>query len=175
MIFQHTHQWMTQPSPHTGHLKTQTRRLVKSGQIANECILPGKSRDWINEVIAPVDDWRWKAVYRVGETYAVQPGRGKAAIARIRVLEIRHEDVRHISKADARAEGYASPLDFLATWTKMHAPDKHFESGGDGCYLYRANRFDKWRTVNEGALWQMPWSRPQARYQAWALTFEVVK
>lgn len=44
--------------------------------------------------------------YRPGRTYAVQPGRGKRAIGRIRVLDVRPERLMDITEDDARAEGF---------------------------------------------------------------------
>lgn len=47
--------------------------------------------------------------YQVGKTYAVQPGRGKKQVARIRVLAVRRERWIDISVGDARAEGFPLP------------------------------------------------------------------
>ena len=58
MIFAHTYQWIIDKSPHTGEQKNQTRRTANS--------------------LTPR--------YRVGKTYAIQPGRGKPAVGRIRIL-----------------------------------------------------------------------------------------
>jgi hypothetical protein len=44
--------------------------------------------------------------YSVGHTYAVQPGRGKRAVAQIKVLSTRPERLLDISEQDARAEGF---------------------------------------------------------------------
>jgi hypothetical protein len=43
--------------------------------------------------------------YEIGRTYAVQPGRGKKGIARIRVTGIRSERVQDITEEDAIEEG----------------------------------------------------------------------
>jgi len=48
---------------------------------------------------------RYRTKWRVGNTYAVQPGRGKCGVARIRVTGIRRERLQSISKNDALAEG----------------------------------------------------------------------
>ncbi len=58
--------------------------------------------------------------YVVGRDYAVQPGRGKKAVARIRVLAVRMEAVGAITPADARAEGFDTPQDFRDYWNELH-------------------------------------------------------
>lgn len=170
MIFQHTYEWITQPSPHTGQLKTQTRRLVLDNwdnQQVREVAQYADGRiAWVSRQDCRGAKERRMLRWLVGRDYAVQINRGVAAITRIRILEIRREDVRHISEADARAEGYASPLGFLFTWTHMHDPD--------GYHLLReSTQLDRWRDA--GAWKQLIFNRPHARYQAWVLTFEVVR
>jgi hypothetical protein len=46
--------------------------------------------------------------WRVGQTYAVCPGRGKKGVARILITGIRAESASLISDADAIAEGFDS-------------------------------------------------------------------
>ncbi len=72
--------------------KTQTRRLAK-----------GAAPPW-----------------RVGRSYAVQPGRGKHAVGRILVTAVRREPLGRLSAGDVQAEGYASRAEFEATWSEMH-------------------------------------------------------
>ncbi len=72
--------------------KTQTRRLAK-----------GALPPW-----------------RVGRSYAVQPGRGKHAVGRILVTAVRREALGRLSARDVRAEGYASRAEFETTWAEMH-------------------------------------------------------
>ena len=69
---------------------------------------------------------------------------------RIRILTIRRQDVREISEADARAEGYEYRSAFLRAWCQMHC---------------------KKALTTEGTLQ----SRPAKFFQAWALTFEVAQ
>ena len=139
-------------------LKTQTRRVVKSGE---------ELRQW--DVDTPmvyyVDDgwcghegpgpacYPGRVKWVVGRTYAVQPGRGKPAVARIRITEIRREKLMNISHADAQAEGY------------------------EGIYISDAlpyadytNFMDAWNAINrrKGTRWS---DNPLV----WALTFEVVR
>ena len=68
--------------------KTQTRRPVKYNGT------PGET--WV----------RRPCRYEPGKTYAVQPGRGKKAVARIEVIGVWREKWRDIDEAQARAEGF---------------------------------------------------------------------
>src|SRR5690606_26680202 len=96
--------------------KTQMRRVVKSGE---------ELRQW--DVDTPmvyyVDDgwcghegpgpacYPGRVKWVVGRTYAVQPGRGKPAVARIRITDIRQERLQDISWNDLEAEGYEVAFD----------------------------------------------------------------
>jgi uncharacterized protein YhfF len=85
--------------------KTQTRRAVKEGQHGNRWDIDS---DIINEVVRwrPSLKWsHWQSVWVVGRTYAVQPGRGKKAVGRIRITKIRRERLGDISAEDIFAEG----------------------------------------------------------------------
>lgn len=104
MIFQHTLTDILLQN------KTQTRRIVK----ANETAI----RTRYNQIESVLHNDRIK--WRVGQTYAVQPGRGKAEVARIRLIRINSQFITRISTADAIAEGFESRQDFLQTWQKIH-------------------------------------------------------
>lgn len=93
--------------------------------------------------------------WRVGETYAVQPGRGKPTIARIRLLRIRREDVRDISFADALSEGFSNRRDFWRTWCGFYDPPM--------------------ARLEMDALDIELWCRPDELYKAWALDFALVQ
>lgn len=93
MIFAHTYKWILDKSPHTGKRKSQTRRTAKS--------------------LTPR--------YRVGKTYAIQPGRGKLAVGRIRILSARLHVLEDISDADVRAEGFANREEFLKAYQNINA------------------------------------------------------
>lgn len=135
--------------------KTQTRRLVKPGQVWDSGMI------FSGERVTPI--------YRPGQTLAVCPGRGKKQVARIRVLDLKHEDVRSISVEDAKAEGWtyrplqpytADPvLWYLRLWASMH---------------------DELANVRMGQLKPEYWrgylsARPQQYWLAWVITFELVK
>jgi hypothetical protein len=143
MIFQHT--WASV----LNGTKTQTRRLVKPGQeltLVGLWPTTGTPRYGVTAGL--------RMIYAEGQTYAVQPGRGQKSVARVRITNIRREDVRAISETDAKAEGFSSPSQFLRVWCEMH----------DKPALY---------PTDEGMLILVD-GRPAARYDAWALTFEVV-
>jgi hypothetical protein len=94
--------------------KTQTRRVVK----------PVFERWPIEHVgLRPISSVRRNGRYlwRVGRVYAVQPGRGKHAVARIRITAIRYcARAGDISEADARAEGFESVAQFREVYAKIN-------------------------------------------------------
>lgn len=120
----------------------------------------GEYPDAPGRELTPDEEGIHRIVYQVGKTYAVQPGRRQKAVARIRILGIRREDVRDISDADVQAEGFESWMSFMLTWTKMHDPKF--------CQEW-------WRDELSVTPRYLKSQRPAARYDAWALTFEVVK
>lgn len=58
--------------------------------------------------------------YRPGKAYALQPGRGKSAIGRITVTDVREERLGDISFQDARREGFRTTGDFFDYWQSLH-------------------------------------------------------
>ena len=102
--------------------KTQTRRPVKPHEYNTpysgdpELVLP----------IQRVWDIRHKVKWVIGRTYAVQPGRGKKAVGRIRITKIRREAVQSISEADCLAEGIAHRKYIqnpMQKWSGYYVPD----------------------------------------------------
>lgn len=74
--------------------KTQTRRLVRVEE------------RYISNGAIPATVYAWhKIKWQVGRTYAIQPGRGKKAVGRFRLTEIRQERLQDIDEAGAIAEG----------------------------------------------------------------------
>lgn len=176
MIFEHTYPWVVATSPYTGRPKTQTRRIVKPGQYQRRDFeLPDSP---IVQVAHTKTGWvgtGTPVVYNVGSTYAVQPARTAKAIARIRLLSIRREDVRYISDEDVVAEGFSRRCDFLMVWVKMH--DKGLKLNYHphlDFFTYVADGRE-YSGVNAEYMQQFLLTRPAHRYDAWALTFEVVK
>lgn len=148
--------------------KTQTRRLFKPGEAL--CgFAPGKP-NWTHAVIS-----NGRVRYKIDSTYAVCPGRTKPAVARIRIVDIREEDVRNISEEDAIAEGFIDKANFLAVWTYMYDAVSSFAWDSDKNYYiaYRGNgHYD--HMGDFASIEAILRSRPDERYHAWALTFEVV-
>lgn len=205
MLFQHTWRKVL-----TGE-KSQTRRLVKPDQMMFDRSLPtavfmatGRSRIVYEvgktyavqpsrthpamiyhpehpcygiDIIHPGDDHYQMA--KSGEWNY----RGQGYIqARIRIADIRREDVRGISYEDACAEGFKHPDGiadtiyggFLHTWCKMHDKQAVWE--------FDPQRVDYW--INTGKRRELVGfdtvkdviaNRPAKFYEAWVLTFELVK
>jgi hypothetical protein len=157
MIFQHT---LAKVLDRT---KTQTRRRVKPREYKRtDPDLPGNP---IVQVAVADKNGGWVGTgspvrFNVGSDYAVQPGRGQKSVARIRITQIRREDVRNISDEDAEAEGFDTKEDFWHTWIEMHDP-RYLET-----YQYAVDT----QQLDEYGFYK----RPTERYDAWALTFELV-
>lgn len=96
--------------------KWQTRRPVKPGQKLRHV---GRHRFIF-------DTRRGRNLYSVGRDYAVQPGRGKPSLGRIRIRDIRVEKVQDISFEDAKAEGFKTAgmtpyySGFLRVWLTLY-------------------------------------------------------
>lgn len=161
--------------------KTQTRRPWGK----DDFFFEGAVRRWkpsINNPSTAILRWR------IGQDYAVQPGRGECGLhygdlpmltaipdwatnddpIRIQITDIRHEDVRDISEADARAEGFANRLEFWRVWTSIY--DKPALKKIENIISRIGSTEDERNRVAHKSLFE----RPAARYGAWALTFEVV-
>ena len=127
--------------------KTQTRRIVKDGDFPFILLRKVMAVNRRGRLIWKVNDGTLDWLYEAGAggfnddsrgggcatyrqpTYAVQPGRGKLAVARIRYTAIRSENLGDISWADIVAEGFvryngdADSLGFRDEWDLInHAP-----------------------------------------------------
>ena len=115
--------------------KTQTRRLMKDGEYVFV-----KPTGEVVEVCDSNNRLKW----HVGNSYAVQPGRGKHAVGRILLKGIRRESVQSISEADAIAEGVSklyyrlsqwqpneATLSFKQLWNNIHPKGKRWEDNPD--------------------------------------------
>lgn len=115
MIFQHT--WESVLSGR----KSQTSRIWK-----DDYFFPSDYYDkTIYNHLLSLKSWdagKPRTLYRVGQTLAVQPARGKKAIARIKVLELAKRDVRNFDALDIAYEGFDTRLDFYKVWVGMHFP-----------------------------------------------------
>jgi hypothetical protein len=103
--------------------KTQTRRPVKDGE---RCQFAGYF-DFGDERGGVRAGWglfdrngrlKWSTL----KTLAACPGRGKKAVARIRILDIQKERAIDISEDDARAEGFNSPEEFFDKLRSLYGP-----------------------------------------------------
>jgi hypothetical protein len=166
MIFQHTIDAVLNGT------KTQTSRIVKHTDVVT-WVKPGELYrhrvedlpTWdvdvssMNKAIMCVS-CNNRQLWRVGNTYAVQPGRGQKAVARIRILQIRLMDVRYISAQDAVDEGFIDIYEFLKVWCKMHDPVGY--------------KVVKPITSLYTVLPRIPLlDRPAERYRAWVISFKL--
>lgn len=104
--------------------KTQTRRLAKP----NERLV--SDRHTATEVVEKIGGHLYeRRKWAVGETYAVQPGRGKKSLGRIRVTGIRRERLQQIRVDGVIAEGFgvwrgeqqtADVVAFALLWDSIH-------------------------------------------------------
>ena len=104
MIFEYTLAQVLDVSKH------QTRRLVKPHDVA--------LTDDSGRIVAVVNNGREK--WRVGKTYAVQPGRAKPQVARIEITGLRRDQADQISLADALDEGFPDVQSFFNEWLSIH-------------------------------------------------------
>lgn len=117
--------------------KTMTRRTVKDNERAIRGWIDGAYR--IYGVNTEDKDPRGKGriKWMVGRTYAVQPGRGKPAIGRIRLLSIRKEPLQDINLADVIAEGgpfgYSAAYDedYGALWDSINSKGNQWRDNLD--------------------------------------------
>lgn len=63
-----------------------------------------------------------RAVWTLGNTYAVQPGRSKRAEGRILATAYPTERLSDTTKASARAEDFTDLAEFKATWERTNEP-----------------------------------------------------
>lgn len=110
-------------------LKTQTRRPEKEGDAGYEAS---------GRIMSVYRNGRLR--WHVGLEYAVQPGRGKIAIGRIRLKSIRRERVNAITASDAFAEGIRLPTlpeetpekftaAFRELWNSIYSGGMAFDTG----------------------------------------------
>lgn len=167
--------------------KTATSRIVKLGDFsATQIGLPTGDLAEFNRRFAPFSKWdvnihgsNSRAKWSIGVDYAVQPGRGKKAVGRIRITGIERYDVRTITAERARQEGFSDTYDFLCTWVSMH--DKRIELSTPAypdSDLYQLFAWAGRKNIVTHDWYEVEAflaARPAAFYDAWFLTFELLK
>lgn len=130
--------------------KTQTRRVVKEGELADYF------DNYPDADIVAVLDRNGRIKWSMFRDYAIQPGRGKGGIyarmamsgkyewqttqpdgnggaqwkpMRIRITAIRRERLQAISEADAQAEGVASVAEYRALWERINGAGSWDKAG----------------------------------------------
>ena len=109
----------------------------------------------------------------------VQPGRGQAAVARFKLIDLYLEDARDISHEDAIAEGFESIALFLEAWV-------HIYDSGDVRMWRQPGLFadtiewigKKGQTLDSDTHDLAQWlrdNRPAALYAAWVLKLELLE
>lgn len=69
----------------------------------------------------PRSPWfRERCGFQAGEDYAVQPGRGKKAIGRVLISQVKAEPLGRMTDADAIAEGFGSLPAFDLAWEEIN-------------------------------------------------------
>lgn len=160
MIFQHT--WEKVLSGE----KTATSRIVKLCDIGQMNSIGGADMEPGEGIYAVMDHNTSRTIYAVGQDYAVQPGHGQKAVGRIRITSIERYDVRTITEARARAEGYSDPLEFLGTWVSMH--DKTYWARRSSEFVYRKDG------IRSDIMYRLS-QRQTGYYDAWFLTFTLLE
>jgi hypothetical protein len=103
-----------------GGTKTQTRRLVKEGDYGWACGDNGKLPPDLRLMHSTVHQANHRLRWARGNTYAVQPGRGKKSVGRFRLTGIRWERLQEISGRDVMAEGCWTGDEFIRLWDSIH-------------------------------------------------------
>jgi len=100
--------------------KTQTRRVAKPGETwepYSEAVITSSYRLPLPHQMSPVKRVKWQ----VGKTYALQPGRGKSEVGRIRITDIQIElGVQCMHEDEIIAEGYSSIEEYALVWDSIN-------------------------------------------------------
>ena len=149
-------------SPHTGKPKTQTSRLI--------------SPEWVLEydgakLVCIRSKKSGQVLHKVNGLHAVQPGRGKASVGKIAILEMFVYDVRTIPQYQTIREGFTSPFYFLRLWTRMHE-NKAFWCIEDREKVHHAHEGRK----PDNSLWiHSLGERPKSNYLSVGMVFKKVE
>jgi hypothetical protein len=125
--------------------KTQTRRLVKSGEQLEYLLTEPNAPIGPNAVFSTPTDGMdlGRTKWVIGRTYGVQPGRGQKAVGRCRIFAIRQELLQDISEEDAIAEGIKTISPEYRDFGKDHL---YAWADGEPAYLdYQTGNWHKQR------------------------------
>lgn len=100
-------------------------------------------------------EMRWIPKWQVGKDYAIQPARGVKSIGRYRIDNIWKQDVRTLTEAQRKAEGFQDIFGFWLVWGRMHDAEYLQKNG---IYAYCADLK----------------TRPDERYTAWRMQISVM-
>lgn len=145
--------------------KTQSRRIKKAGE-------------WLylsddgSKIVFSGSRIKWKT----GRVYAAQPGRGKKATSRFKLLDIRRERVKDISEADAIAEGVDKNCD--GDWQTCLGCLKQEYCEADGEYHHYTRDLDDFPAYSAVesflSLFESINGKAALDKEVWVLTFERV-
>lgn len=111
--------------------------------------------------IMRIDTAQGRRRWEVDGICKVLPGRGRAAVAEVRVLKLRQEDARKISDDDAMAEHFTNPREFLFKWCMFYDQDGFRKLQQDREEIYHP------ATMLNG--------RPDELYRCFAIDFELLE
>lgn len=99
--------------------------MIFSGDLCDKVLAGTKTQT--RRPVKYVDGVEQPCQYKVGQTYAIQRKRGTHGLGpRLLVVSVNRVLVFPISKADARAEGFAKVSEFLARWTSFYGTLKGY-------------------------------------------------
>ncbi len=146
-------------------LKTQTRRPDKEGDTADT---------WVTTIYR-----NGRKLWKIGQTYAIQPGRGKRGVGFLTIKNIRNEDVRYISQTDAVAEGFNDRIGFLQVWCGFYDPAVTIEDfgkrGWDVAIDTGGGAVHRWYHLDEQGVINALLLRSNDLYRAHVIDFKLVK
>lgn len=166
--------------------KTETSRITcavsdGTGKAGHEVIrYPGGKKTMCRLGEDRLGNPRWLKVWQVGQAYAIQPGRGIHSVGRYKVLDVWLQDVRTVSTAQIKAEGFWNKdtrgeegyYHFMRTWIAMY--DRQFEFRFDPSLVdYRVREGRIHDITSWGTVKQMIENRPAERYLAWRMSIAV--
>lgn len=64
--------------------------------------------------------WRERCALKPGRDYAIQPGRGRPAVGRAIVIDVRREHLGAVDETEARLEGFTDLAGFVGAFTKIN-------------------------------------------------------